>query len=270
MLTIGQMARYHGLSTKTLRHYDSIGLFCPALCRHDNGYRHYLPQQIVLLGRIVWLRRLGMSLDDICQLKNDGGLDNIANWRQALTRHATQEEAKLKQQQQRLAQLKRYLAQPEWRQPAMQIPRIIQQPAVRVIGMSWHCQEESTIAELWQRFVPQMGAITTQPGIKGSFGVCLPLADNQWRYLAALAVSAETPVPEGMESATIPAGAYAMVEHHGSVSTLPETFRAAYSEWLPAAGLQPAQGIEFEFCGERFLGPQHPDSVVEIYIPLQD
>ena len=71
-----------------------------------------------------------------------------------------------------------------------------------------------------------------------------------------------------MHALTIPAGRYARVEHHGTVATLPETFRAAFSEWLPVAGLQPADGIEFEFCGERVLGPQNPDSVVEIYIPL--
>ncbi|RBH45754.1 MerR family transcriptional regulator, partial [Pseudomonas sp. MWU13-2860] len=47
MLTIGQLARCHGLSTKTLRHYDSIGLFRPALTGRDNGYRYYLPAQVV-------------------------------------------------------------------------------------------------------------------------------------------------------------------------------------------------------------------------------
>ncbi|WDH52431.1 MerR family DNA-binding transcriptional regulator [Pseudomonas chlororaphis] len=49
MLTIGQMARCHGLTTKTLRHYDSIGLFTPSLTRQDNGYRYYKPEQMVEL-----------------------------------------------------------------------------------------------------------------------------------------------------------------------------------------------------------------------------
>lgn len=35
MLTIGQMARSQGVSTKTLRHYDSIGLFSPTLNGQD-------------------------------------------------------------------------------------------------------------------------------------------------------------------------------------------------------------------------------------------
>lgn len=42
MLTIGQMARCHALSTKTLRHYDRIGLFRPALTGQDRcAYRHF-------------------------------------------------------------------------------------------------------------------------------------------------------------------------------------------------------------------------------------
>ncbi len=45
MLTIGQMARCYGLTTKTLRHYDSIDLFSPALTGTENGYRYYLPTQ---------------------------------------------------------------------------------------------------------------------------------------------------------------------------------------------------------------------------------
>ena len=268
MLTIGQMARCHGVSTKTLRHYDRIGLFRPALTGRDNGYRYYAPAQIAILGRIVWLRQLGLGLDEIVRLALDGGLDDSARWRQLLAAHAAAVAGKIARQQRVVDQIGRYLAQPERSLAAMQIPTIVDYPAVRVIGLAWHCQDAGTIAELWQRFLPREAEIRPLVPIFGSFGVCQPLADGQWHYLAALPVLDDTPLPDGMQGLTIPAGRYAMVEHHGTVDTLPETFRAAFSEWLPAAGLQPAEGIEFEFCGERFLGPQHPDSVVEIYIPL--
>ncbi|WP_134547189.1 MerR family DNA-binding transcriptional regulator, partial [Pseudomonas aeruginosa] len=46
MLTIGQLARIFEISTKTLRHYDAIGLFVPARTGSDNGYRYYQPEQI--------------------------------------------------------------------------------------------------------------------------------------------------------------------------------------------------------------------------------
>ena len=61
MLTIGQLARIFEISTKTLRHYDAIGLFVPARTGSDNGYRYYQPEQIEQLSRILALRRLDVD-----------------------------------------------------------------------------------------------------------------------------------------------------------------------------------------------------------------
>ncbi|MHC8335732.1 MerR family transcriptional regulator [Pseudomonas sp. LB3P25] len=270
MLTIGQMARSHGLTTKTLRHYDSIGLFTPALTGRDNGYRYYRPEQIVTLGRIVWLKHLGMALEDIRGLAVNGGLDSVASLRESLEGHARQLRADIQRSEQVLGQLTRYLAQPERSLPPMQTPERIAYPALRIMGMSWQQDDDGTIAEMWQRFVPREEEIDRLTDPMGTFGVCQPLDDGQWRYIAGLPVGPHAPLVQGMLEMEIPARQYARVEHHGTVTTLPETFRAAYSEWLPAAGMVPAEGIEFEYCGERFFGPMHPDSVVELYIPLKD
>jgi DNA-binding transcriptional MerR regulator len=40
LLTIGQVARLAGLSTKALRHYDRLGLFKPDVV-DESGYRWY-------------------------------------------------------------------------------------------------------------------------------------------------------------------------------------------------------------------------------------
>lgn len=69
MLTIGQLARIFEISTKTLRHYDAIGLFVPARTGSDNGYRYYRPEQIEQLSRILALRRLDVPLEAIDRLK---------------------------------------------------------------------------------------------------------------------------------------------------------------------------------------------------------
>ncbi|AKA22525.1 MerR family transcriptional regulator [Pseudomonas chlororaphis] len=269
MLTIGQMARCHGLTTKTLRHYDSIGLFTPALTGQDNGYRYYQPEQIGILGRIVWLRQLGMGLEEIRGLADNGALHDVLSLRQALQAHAGELQAQLARGQNLLGQLQRYLAQPERSVPAPQTPVRVKLPAQRIIGMAWQQDDEGTIAELWQRFEPREQEIQRLAEPVGTYGICQPLGDSQWRYVAGLPVSAEAPLVEGMVALEIPARQYARVEHRGTVQTLPETFRAAYSEWLPAAGMQPDEGVEFEYTGERFFGPMHPDSVVELYIPLK-
>lgn len=150
----------------------------------------------------------------------------------------------------------------------MQTPTVLDYPAVRLIGMRWQPQDPGTIGELWQRFLLREGEIQPLAPMGGGFGVCEPLAAGGWRYLAARPVTPETPVPAGMHALTLPAGRYAVLEHRGTVDSLPDSFRAAYGEWLPAAGLKPAEGMAFEFYDERFLGPHHPDSLVQIYIPL--
>lgn len=87
MLTIGKLARIFEISTKTLRHYDAIGLFVPARTGSDNGYRYYQPEQIEQLSRILALRRLDVPLEAIDRLKRDGALDDPQRLRHFLQRH---------------------------------------------------------------------------------------------------------------------------------------------------------------------------------------
>jgi DNA-binding transcriptional MerR regulator len=58
------MARLTGLSVRTLHHYDQIGLL-PVARRTDSGHRVYTEADLERLQRIVSLRELGFSLDEI-------------------------------------------------------------------------------------------------------------------------------------------------------------------------------------------------------------
>lgn len=62
MFSIGEFARLGGVSVRTLRHYDEIGLLPPATVDPDTGYRGYLPPQLAQLNRIMALKELGLSL----------------------------------------------------------------------------------------------------------------------------------------------------------------------------------------------------------------
>ena len=62
-LGIGAVARLFGISTKTLRHYEQLGLLAPA--RAGNGYRRYRPADVQQLLRIRQLQALGLSLEQI-------------------------------------------------------------------------------------------------------------------------------------------------------------------------------------------------------------
>ncbi len=73
--TIQEVAKSAGTTSRTLRHYDEIGLLKPTSVG-DNGYRQYDSSALIRLQRILALRDLGMSLAQI-QLVLDRGLTEI-------------------------------------------------------------------------------------------------------------------------------------------------------------------------------------------------
>jgi len=62
MFSIGEFARLGGVSVRTLRHYDEIGLLRPATVDPDTGYRGYSAAQLGQINRIIALKELGLSL----------------------------------------------------------------------------------------------------------------------------------------------------------------------------------------------------------------
>src|SRR5436305_2352218 len=61
---VGHLARATGLTVRTLHHWDEIGLLRPA-GRSGAGHRRYSDDDVARLYRIVALRRLGLSLEDV-------------------------------------------------------------------------------------------------------------------------------------------------------------------------------------------------------------
>ncbi|MGW5424717.1 MerR family transcriptional regulator [Streptomyces sp. NPDC003943] len=71
MLTIGDFARATGLSPKSLRRYDELGLLPPARVDPYTGYRYYAETQVDRARLVRWLRRIGMPLAEagrVCAL----------------------------------------------------------------------------------------------------------------------------------------------------------------------------------------------------------
>ncbi|PRB17353.1 MerR family transcriptional regulator [Microbacterium sp. MYb62] len=71
--SIQEIARLAGTTSRTLRHYDDIGLLPPSRIA-PNGYRHYDAPALVRLQRILLLRELGLGLPQIAEvLERDRG-----------------------------------------------------------------------------------------------------------------------------------------------------------------------------------------------------
>lgn len=65
--SIQEIARLAGTTSRTLRHYDDIGLLPPSRIA-PNGYRHYDTAALVRLQRILLLRDLGLGLPQIAEV----------------------------------------------------------------------------------------------------------------------------------------------------------------------------------------------------------
>ena len=61
---IGELAQLAGVSSRTLRYYDRIGLLCPEQ-RGENNYRYYARHQLNSAYLIGSLRLLEVGLEDI-------------------------------------------------------------------------------------------------------------------------------------------------------------------------------------------------------------
>ncbi|MFI6348189.1 MerR family transcriptional regulator [Streptomyces sp. NPDC050560] len=78
--SIAQVARMSGVTSRTLRHYDEIGLLPPAWTA-GNGHRHYGEAELLRLQQILLMRELGLGLREI-QAVLDSQVDRLAALRE--------------------------------------------------------------------------------------------------------------------------------------------------------------------------------------------
>ena len=134
--SIQELARAAGVSSRTLRHYDALGLL-PPTATGAGGYRYYDRDSLLRLQRILLLRELGLGLRAVGELL-DGQRDATA----ALRTHL----ALLEQEQQRLARqvesVRTTLRKVEGGEPL-----VVQE----VFDGFDHAQHEQEVTERWGR-----------------------------------------------------------------------------------------------------------------------
>ena len=94
--SIQELARLSGVTTRTLRWYDQIGLLKPSRVA-ESGYRYYGGAEVDRLQDILYYRALGAELARIKECLDDPSFDRLA----ALKRHL----AALEVERERLEQL---------------------------------------------------------------------------------------------------------------------------------------------------------------------
>ncbi|MFB0919469.1 MAG: MerR family transcriptional regulator [Oscillospiraceae bacterium] len=81
--TVNKLAKLSGVTTRTLRYYDEIGLLSPERTG-SNGYRIYGPAQVDALQQILFYRELGLGLDEIKTIIKSRDFDKSSTLRSHL------------------------------------------------------------------------------------------------------------------------------------------------------------------------------------------
>ena len=71
MFSIGEFSKLGRVTVDTLRHYDTLGLLKPAKVDPFTGYRYYSAHQLMSLNRILALKEIGFSLEEIARILQD-------------------------------------------------------------------------------------------------------------------------------------------------------------------------------------------------------
>lgn len=111
MLKIGDFSRLANITIKALRHYDELGLLRPVYTDKYNGYRYYQLEQLPRLNRILALKDLGFSLEQVNLLINEEL--PVERLQFLLSQHQRQLHTQIQEEQQRLERVAARLRQIE-------------------------------------------------------------------------------------------------------------------------------------------------------------
>jgi len=242
MYGIGTVARLAQVSVRTLRHYDDLGLLKPAYVDPLTGYRHYTPDQVLRLHRILVLRDLGVSLSEVGQLIDDDvtveQLRGILRLRQAEAR------ARLAAQTEQLTRVELRLAQLE-EGPMADYEVIVKRlEPMRVVALSENLAGVEEIGEACGRMYPRLHAALAQHQVAFD-GLSLALyedtaeEDLPLRLTTALRVPGSAAIEsDGVTTMDLPAVERAATTVvRGAPDRFADAFRALH-EWVDRAGEQ--------------------------------
>lgn len=133
----------------------------------------------------------------------------------------------------------------------------------------------NTTGELFRSFMMQKKEIRNRANAdllcvhkypEGFFNGFNPAVEfEKW---AAAEVTDFSPVPDGMETATVPAGLYAVFLFKGTQADAGAFFQNIFMNWFPASGYTLDLRPHFDVLGSKYKN-NDPESEEEIWIPVK-
>lgn len=161
-LKIGEFGRVGQVSVQTLRYYDNLGLLKPAEVDHFSGYRYYTFEQLPRLNRILALKDLGFSLDQVASMLDKDmppeALKNVLYLKQAELRGEVQAHLDRLERVEARLQMIEQSNQPGDYEVVVKPVSAIQVVSVRDIVPSYH-----DVGLLWNRLAAALDAHKLRP-----------------------------------------------------------------------------------------------------------
>lgn len=271
MFSIGDFARLGLVSVRMLRHYDAIGLLRPAHVDPVTGYRSYEATQLSRLNRIVALKDLGFTLEQVKAILDDKvsteELYGMVRLRRA------QLEARISADLARLRGVEARLRSIE-KEGRIGVHEVVVKPvpAVRVaeltaVAAGYEPEDISPVIKPLYghlcRRLDEAGLAITGPGI-ASYE---PEDDGGVVVHAAMPVNAETGHHHGVHVVDLPAiPEAATIIHQGSMDDVGASFQAL-AHWIEETGHR-SVGLAREVYLD--CPPNEADWVTELQIAITE
>lgn len=158
-------------------------------------------------------------------------------------------------------------------------PKIIECPQIMVAGLRGETTlRDNKLKELWKRLHKVCTHIPNPSPNARYFGICEACHENTlytmnndiiFTEVAGIEVDSFEGLPHEFVQKTLPQGRYAVFTHKGTLRTLPQTFHYIWSTWVLTTKEEMDWREDFELYDQRFLGYHHPNSEIDLYIPIK-
>ncbi len=268
MFKIGQFSRFSRVTVKTLRYYDKIGLLKPAEIDRFTGYRYYSASQLPRLNRILALKDLGLSLEQIAQLI-DGDLspDQI---RGMLRLKQVEIQGRLEEEQARLARVEWRLRQIE-QEEAMSTQEVVIKsiPAQAVVSVR-DTVPVSGISQLFDEVFGHLCRHSIAPaGPPFAIYYDEEFREGKMDTEIAAPVAGAVPADERVQARELPAvEQMACLIHAGGYETVGGTYGQLMA-WAEANGYRVAGPVREVYLQGPESGPDPSTYITEIQFPVE-
>lgn len=271
MFRIGDFSRLCMVPVSSLRYYADLGLLEPAAVDPCSGYRYYTAAQLRVVNRIVALKELGLTLEEIRAVLGQGLA--VGELRGMLRLKRAEADRRLTEEKERLARVEARLRliEREGRMPEQEVV-VKTIPEVRGLGMREKVAGPQGIARLFgDGFAGLTMAGVTLVGPPVSVyhdpEFSPESIDVELIYPVASAAKGALATPGGrtLGPRAVPGGEAAVIVHVGPYDTLGEAYQAL-ADWVGEHGYRPSgPPQEVYLTSPAEAGPP----VTEIRMPVE-